>query len=115
MERRLAALMAADVVGYSARMAIDETATLARLATLRSNLEARIAEGGGRLFATAGDGFLVEFASPVAAVRTAFASLAGELNRGRSGEQGPRPPRIPAELVARQAYTKPWSAYGSPT
>src|SRR5918996_1825828 len=70
--RRLAALMAADVVGYSARMAAAETATLEDLADLRAILERRVEEGGGRLFAVAGDGFLVEFASPVAAVRAAF-------------------------------------------
>jgi adenylate cyclase len=70
--RRLAALMAADVVGYSARMAAAEAATLESLADLRGILERRVEEGGGRLFAVAGDGFLVEFASPVAAVRAAF-------------------------------------------
>jgi adenylate cyclase len=72
MERRLAALMAADVVGYSARMAAAEATTLASLADLRILLERRVEEGGGRLFAAAGDGFLVEFARPVAAVRAAF-------------------------------------------
>ena len=65
MERRLAALMAADVVGYSARMAAAEAATLVLL-------ERRVEEGGGRLFAAAGDGFSAEFASPVAAVHAAF-------------------------------------------
>jgi adenylate cyclase len=70
--RRLAALMAADVVGYSTRMAAAETATLQGLGDLRTILERRIEEGGGRLFAVAGDGFLIEFASPVAAVRAAF-------------------------------------------
>jgi TolB-like protein/class 3 adenylate cyclase/Tfp pilus assembly protein PilF len=72
MERRLVALMAADVVDYSARMAAAEAATLAGLADLQIVLERRVAENGGRLFAAAGDGFLVEFASPVAAVRAAF-------------------------------------------
>jgi class 3 adenylate cyclase len=72
MERRLAALMAADVVGYSARMAAAEGATLASLADLKVVLERRVAANGGRLFAAAGDGFLVEFASPVAAVLAAF-------------------------------------------
>jgi adenylate cyclase len=70
--RRLAALMAADVVGYSARVAAAEAATLQSLADLRVVLERRVEEGDGRLFAVAGDGFLVEFASPVAAVRAAF-------------------------------------------
>jgi TolB-like protein/class 3 adenylate cyclase len=72
MERRLVALMAADVVGYSARVAAAETATLASLADLKILLEKRLETSGGRLFAVAGDGFLVEFASPVAGVRAAF-------------------------------------------
>jgi adenylate cyclase len=72
MERRLVALMAADVVGYSARMAAAEAATLASLADLKILLERRLEGSGGRLFAVAGDGFLAEFASPVAAVRAAF-------------------------------------------
>ena len=72
MERRLAALMAADVVGYSARMAAAEAATLVNLADLKILLKRRVEENGGRLFATAGDGFLAEFASPVAAVHAAF-------------------------------------------
>lgn len=50
----------------------------------------------------------------LAALRTAFATLAGELTRGESGDLGPRPPRIPADYITRQAYTKPWPAYGSP-
>jgi adenylate cyclase len=85
MERRLAALMAADVVGYSARMANAEAATLTSLADLRSVLERRIEEGGGRLFAAAGDGFLAEFASPVAAVRAAF-EIQRDLAARRRGE-----------------------------
>jgi len=51
----------------------------------------------------------------LAAVRTAFATVAGDLLRGGSGDLGPRPPRIPTEHIERQAYTKPWPAYGSPT
>ena len=72
VERRLAAILAADVVGYSAQMGASETATIARLAKLKEILEARVEEKSGRIFSRAGDGFLVEFSSPVSAVRAGF-------------------------------------------
>jgi class 3 adenylate cyclase len=62
--RRLAAILAADVVGYSRLVSADETDALARLSTLRSNIiEPGIAKHSERLFQVMGDGFLVEFAS----------------------------------------------------
>jgi len=64
--------MAADVAGYSALMGTSEADTLARLAQLREILRKRVDEKSGRIFSTAGDGFLVEFASPVSAVRAGF-------------------------------------------
>jgi adenylate cyclase len=71
--RRLAAILAADVVGYSRLMERDEEGTLARLKELQTHvIEPRIAAHGGRLVKTTGDGFLVEFASPVEAVRAAL-------------------------------------------
>jgi len=72
MERRLATIMALDVVGYSAKMGVCEARTLAQLSFLKRLIEDRIANGGGRMFATAGDGFLLEFSSPVCAVQTGF-------------------------------------------
>ncbi len=51
----------------------------------------------------------------LAAARTAFASLARDLTHGGSDDLGPRPHRIPDEHIIRQAYIKPWPAYGSPT
>ena len=55
--RRLAGILAADVVGYSAMVGKDEPATLARVRTLRTDLiEPLAAEHGGRLFKTTGDG-----------------------------------------------------------
>lgn len=72
MDRRLATILAADMVGYSLRMGAHESAALGDLMALRRILQTRIAESGGRLFAKAGDGMLAEFASPVAAVRAAF-------------------------------------------
>ena len=69
MERRLAAILAADVVGYSRLMGRDEGATLAALnAHRRELIDREIASRGGRIVKLAGDGMLVEFASVVAAV-----------------------------------------------
>ena len=70
MQRRLAAIMSADVVGYSGLMAADEEGTLARLKGHREELiEPIIAEHQGRIVKLMGDGALVEFASVVEAVR----------------------------------------------
>src|SRR5688500_7302109 len=70
--RRLAAILAADVVGYSRMMERDEEGTLAWLQELRKNIiEPTVAGHQGRVVKTTGDGFLVEFASPVEAVRCA--------------------------------------------
>ena len=72
--RRLAAILAADVVGYSRQMAADEPGTLARLRTLRAEvIDPLVTEHGGRLFKTMGDGFLVEFVSAVQALQCALA------------------------------------------
>jgi TolB-like protein/class 3 adenylate cyclase/Flp pilus assembly protein TadD len=74
VQRRLAAILAADVVGYSRLMATDETGTLAALKALRRELiDPRIAEHGGRIVKLMGDGALVEFASVVDAVECAVA------------------------------------------
>jgi adenylate cyclase len=70
--RRLAAILAADVAGYSRLMGADEEGTLERLKALRRELvDPKIAEHHGRLVKTTGDGVLVEFASVVDAVRCA--------------------------------------------
>jgi adenylate cyclase len=72
--RRLAGILAADVVGYSAMVGTDEPATLARVRSLRTDIiEPAAAEHGGRLFKTTGDGFLAAFASAVQALRCAIA------------------------------------------
>jgi len=72
VERRLAAILAADVVGYSRLMGADEEGTLAALkAVLRELVDPRIVEHRGRIVKTTGDGLLVEFASVVDAVRCA--------------------------------------------
>jgi adenylate cyclase len=73
VHRRLAAILAADVVGYSRLMGEDEELTRARLRALHFELlEPTISASGGRIVKTMGDGFLVEFPSIVAAVRNAL-------------------------------------------
>jgi len=80
--RRLAAIMAADVAGFSAAMERDEEGTFAQVQELRRTIiEPKIAEHTGRLVKTTGDGFLAEFASPIAALRCALA-IQGELAGG---------------------------------
>src|SRR5207237_8556858 len=72
MERRLTAILAADVVGYSRLMTIDEAGTLAALKALRKNLaDPKISEHQGRIVKLTGDGMLVEFPSVVNAVACA--------------------------------------------
>src|SRR5438874_8285992 len=72
--RRLAAILAADVAGYSRLMGADEEGTLERLKALRRELlDPKIAGHRGRIVKTTGDGVLVEFASVVDAVRCAVA------------------------------------------
>src|SRR3954463_2357853 len=72
VERRLAAILAADMVGYSRLMEADETGTLARLRTHRLELiDPAIAKNKGRIIKTTGDGLLVEFQSVTGAVQCA--------------------------------------------
>jgi class 3 adenylate cyclase len=71
-QRRLAAILAADVAGYSRLMAADESGTLARLRRLRTEaIEPKIAQFHGRIVGSAGDSLLVEFASALNAVQCA--------------------------------------------
>ena len=71
MERRLTAILAADVVGYSRLMEADEEATARTLSTYREIIEGLVAGHHGRVFGSAGDSIIAEFASPVEAVRCA--------------------------------------------
>src|ERR1700682_5943042 len=74
VNRRLAGILAADVVGYSAKMSADDADTLARVRTLRTAvIEPLAATHGGRLFKSMGDGFLVEIPSAVQALLCAIA------------------------------------------
>ena len=82
VERRLAAILAADVAGYSRLMGADEEGTLARLTAHRRELfDPAIAKHRGRIVKTTGDGLLAEFASVVDAVRCAAEVQAGMAER----------------------------------
>src|ERR1700745_2535048 len=83
IERRLAAILAADIAGYSRLMGADEEGTLARLKAHRRELiDPKISEHRGRIVKTTGDGLLIEFPSVVEAVSCAVAVQRGmaELN-----------------------------------
>ena len=80
--RRLAAILAADVAGYSRLMGGDEEGTHERLkAHLRELVEPKITEHRGRIVKNTGDGFLADFASVVDAVRCAVEIQRGMLDR----------------------------------
>src|SRR5260370_9621392 len=90
VERRLAAILAADVAGYSRLMGADEEGTLAALKAIRRELvDPKIAEHRGRIVKTTGDGLLVEFQSVVDAVRCAVAvqRAMGARNAGAPAEK----------------------------
>ena len=90
VERRLAAILAADVAGYSRLMGADEEGTLAALKAIRRELgDPNIAEHRGRIVKTTGDGLLVEFQSVVDAVRCAveMQRAMAERNAGAPAEK----------------------------
>src|SRR5262252_2387079 len=88
VQRRLAAILAADVAGYSRLMGADEEGTLARLKSHRKDLlDPKIAEHRGRIVKTTGDGLLAEFASVVDALRCAI-----EVQRGMAARNSSVPP-----------------------
>ena len=91
VERRLAAILAADVAGYSRLMGADEEGTLsALLACRREILDPKMAEHRGRVVKTTGDGFLVEFASVVDATLCALDVQRGVRQRNISVPQDKR-------------------------
>ncbi len=87
MKRRMAAILVADVVGYSGLMEVDEDGTAQRLAKCRNLIDAEITKCDGRLFKAMGDAVLVEFASPINAVRCAAGVRAGLLLAGQGDER----------------------------
>jgi adenylate cyclase len=90
VERRLAAILAADVAGYSRLIGADEEGTLSRFKAIRADLfDRKIAEHRGRIVKTTGDGLLVEFASVVDALHCATEVQAGMSERNAA---------VPADL-----------------
>jgi adenylate cyclase len=88
VERRLAAILAADVAGYSRLIEADEEGTLGRLKALRAEIiDPKIARHKGRILKTTGDGLLVEFASVVDALR-----CAAEMQAALAESNAPLPP-----------------------
>ena len=90
VERRLSAILAADVAGYSRLMHHDEEATHAKLTALLTDaVDPAIAEHGGRIVKNTGDGFLAEFPSAVEAVRAAvqFQTRIQELTIGEAEDR----------------------------
>ena len=71
-KRKLATILAMDVVNYSKKMAVDDEGTLKQLAVCKNIIEKTIASEEGRIFNTAGDAFMIEFSSPVQAVNSAI-------------------------------------------
>ncbi len=89
--RKLAAILAADVVGYSRMMGEDEAGAATLVRERREAAQPIIAAHGGRLFKTMGDGMLIEFASVVAAVECA---LAMQKQMASSNEAAPEGKRV---------------------
>jgi TolB-like protein/class 3 adenylate cyclase/Tfp pilus assembly protein PilF len=91
VERRLAAILAADVAGYSRLMGAAEESTLAQLKAIRKTLvDPKISEHRGRIVKTTGDGVLVEFASAVDAARCAAEVQRGMVTQNACVPQGVR-------------------------
>ena len=86
MKRRIATILVADIVGYSAMMEADEEGTALRLADWRELIDAEIAKCDGRVFKAMGDAVLAEFASPINALRCAFNIRSGLTLAGRSDD-----------------------------
>ncbi len=108
MERRLAAILAADVVGYSRMMGEDEAGTLTALKALRQELFApKVAEHHGRIVKLMGDGALVEFSSVVDAVACAVAMQRAIAGRHVSTNS----PRTPSEGFPKTPG--PWWGQGA--
>ena len=87
--RRLAAILAAYIVGYSRLMGLDEAGTAHAVREHRAAADPRIAEHGGRVFKTTGDGVLIEFASVVGAVECPGTAATGGGAERRSRQRPP--------------------------
>ncbi len=97
VERRLAAILTADIAGYSRLIEADEEGTLSRLKALRAELiDPNIAGHRGRIVKTTGDGLLVEFGSVVDALR-----CAAEVQAAMAENNAPLPSDRRIECAAR--------------
>jgi adenylate cyclase len=85
VERKIAAIFAADIAGYSRLMARDEVGTLTRLKACRVIIDELIASHRGRIFSTAGDSVVADFASAVDAVQCAVAVQAAIAAKNAGG------------------------------
>ena len=102
VERRLTAIFAGDIAGYSRLMGADEEGTLARINTLRREyLDHKIAEHRGRVVKRTGDGILIEFASAVDAARCAV-----EMQHGMGERNAPVSPDKRIICQPRQRPTR---------
>ena len=92
VERKLAAIFAADISGYGRLMGLDEAGTLARLKACRAVMDRLIAGHRGRIFNTAGDSVVADFASAVDAVQCAVAvqEALGKENAGAAEAEAMR-------------------------
>jgi len=120
--RRLAAILAADVAGYSRLIGDDEEGTLNRLRSIRAEVtDPKIREHRGRIVKTTGDGLLVEFTSVVDALRCAseIQSVVAEGNANAAAEKciefriginvGRTPARRPASRRGRAKSRETWT------
>src|SRR5258708_16429545 len=94
MKRKIAAIFAADIAGYSRLVAEDEEETLRRLASYRQVTDDFIAKSGGRIFNTAGDAVLAEFPSAGGALRCAV-DIPGNLRTRDMADTPSRHNRFP--------------------
>ena len=103
--RKLAVILAADVAGYSRLMAADDEGTLATLNVRRQVIDELITRHHGRIFTTAGDSVMAEFASPVEAVRCA-AAIQQEIERRNAD----LPSRAACSFGSASTWVTSWSA-----
>lgn len=87
MERRLATIMATDVVGYSRLMEQAEEATVSQLEECQELISQAVVSGGGRVFNRAGDASFAEFSSPINAIRSAVAIREELASRNSTGKE----------------------------
>ena len=113
LKRRLTAVMIADVVGYSRLMSVDEESTHLRLSDyIKNSIEPKIAEHGGRLIRSAGDGLLVEFDSAVDAVYCAL-EIQHELAEHDAGIAADRRLRLRIGINAGDVIADDHDIYGN--